>query len=93
MRVEWLPRAQSDLEDQLAWIAQRNPLAAVGMGDTVLAAIDRLSDHPALGRTGRVGGTRELVVAGTPYFVVYVSEASAVTVLRILHGAQRWPPP
>lgn len=37
-------------------------------------------------------GTRELVVLGTPYVVVYRIEAAAVVILRILHGAQQWPP-
>jgi toxin ParE1/3/4 len=67
------------------------PWAAVDIGDAVQAAVSRLADHPALGRTGRVTGTRELVVVGTPYVVVYSIEASAVLVLRVLHGAQRWP--
>jgi len=40
---------------------------------------------------GRVAGTRELVVVGTPYIVVYRIEPAAVVILRVLHGAQRWP--
>jgi toxin ParE1/3/4 len=34
---------------------------------------------------------RELVVIGTPYIVVWCVERSAVVILRVLHGAQRWP--
>jgi plasmid stabilization system protein ParE len=33
-----------------------------------------------------------LPVAGTPYLVVSRVEPDAVVVLRVLHGAQRWPP-
>lgn len=91
MRIEWLPGAERDLASQIEWIAERDPLAAADTGDAILAAVGRLGDHPAVARPGRVAGTRELVVVGTPYIVVYRIEAAAVAVLRILHGAQRWP--
>lgn len=91
MRVEWLPEAQRGLAAQLEWVAERDPWAAVDLGEAVHAAVGRLADHPAMGRPGRLAGTRELVVTGTPYAVVYQLEAAAVVVLRVLHSAQRWP--
>lgn len=92
MRVEWLPEAERSLTAQLEWIAEHNPWAALDMGDAIHAAVGRLADYPAMARSGRVAGTRELVVVGTPYMVVYRIEPSAVVILRVLHGAQRWPP-
>ena len=92
MRVDWLPAAERNRESQLAYIAERNPRAAIDMGDAIEAAVARLADHPEGARPGRVHGTRELVVTGTPYVVVYRVEPSAVLILRVLHGAQRWPP-
>ena len=92
MRVEWLPEADRNRESQLAYIAKRDPRAAIAMGDAIEAAVARLADHPESARPGRVHGTRELVVTGTPYVVVYRVEPSAVLILRVLHGAQRWPP-
>ena len=92
MRVEWLPEAERNRESQLAYIAERNPWAAINMGDAIEAAVARLADNPKSGRPGRVRGTRELVVTGTPTIVVYRVERGAVVVLRVLHGAQRWPP-
>jgi len=91
VRIEWLPEAARNLTAQLEWIAERNLWAAIDMGDAIHAAVSRLADHPAMARPGRVAGTRELVVVGTPYIVVYRIEASAVVILRVLHGAQRWP--
>jgi toxin ParE1/3/4 len=38
-----------------------------------------------------VEGTRELVVSGTPYIVVYRVMGKVITVLRVLHGARQWP--
>ncbi len=92
MKIEWLPEAVHNLSAQLEWIAERDPRAAIDVGDALHAAVARLADHPAIGRPGRVPATRELVVRGTPYLVIYRIEASVVLVLRILHGAQRWPP-
>lgn len=92
MRIEWLPEASRSLTAQLEWIAERDPWAAIDLGDAVHAAVERLADHPSIGRPGRVPTTRELVVIGTPYVVVYRLEQTSVLVLRVLHGAQRWPP-
>jgi toxin ParE1/3/4 len=91
VRVEWLPEAIRSLEAQLEWTAEHSPWAALDMGDAIYAAVGRLADHPAMARPGRVAGTRELVVVGTPYVVVYRVDPAAVVVLRVLHGAQRWP--
>lgn len=92
MRIEWLPEAARNLTAQLEWIAERDPWAAIDTGDAVHAAVARRADHPAIGRPGRVPATRELIVVGTPYLVVCRIEPNGVLVLRILHGAQRWPP-
>lgn len=93
MRIEWLPDAERNLTAQLEWIAKHDPWAAIDMGDTIHAAVGRLADHPAIARPGRVAGTRELVVIGTPYIVIYRIEATATVILRVLHAAQRWPAP
>lgn len=92
MRVEWLPEAVRNLAAQLDWIAERDALAAISIGEAVDTAVARLANHPWMGRRGRIVGTRELPVVGTPYIVIYRVEPASVVVLRVLHGAQRWPP-
>jgi toxin ParE1/3/4 len=44
-----------------------------------------------MGRPGRVSGTRELVIPGTPYIVPYRVRGGKLEILRILHATQRWP--
>jgi toxin ParE1/3/4 len=44
-----------------------------------------------IGRQGRAPGTRELVIARTPFIVAYRLHNETIEILRILHGAQRWP--
>jgi plasmid stabilization system protein ParE len=36
-------------------------------------------------------GTRELVLAPLPWVMVYVVSDETVEIVRVLHGAQRWP--
>lgn len=91
MRVEWTPRAGSDRENPIDYIAQDSPAAALNQLDEIEEQTDRLADYPKLGRPGRVKGTRELVVSRTPFIVVYRIRSGAVQILRLLHGAQQWP--
>ena len=91
VRIDWLPIAERDRDSQLTYVAERNPSAAISMGDSIEAATRGLGTHPNIGRLGRIVGTRELVVSGTPYVIAYRVEADNVVILRPLHGMQRWP--
>ena len=53
--------------------------------------VDHLRRNPQQGKPGRVAETRELVLAGTPYIVVYRIEGAQVQIIAVIHGAQRWP--
>ena len=50
-----------------------------------------LTQFPERGRPGRKSGTRELVLSNSPYLAIYRVKSAAVEILRILHGAQKWP--
>ena len=54
-------------------------------------AVAHLAEHPALGRAGRVPGTRELVISDTHYIIPYRVRRNAVEILRVFHSARRWP--
>jgi addiction module RelE/StbE family toxin len=73
------------------YIAQENPKAAQRIAVRVQEAVEHLREHPNLGRPGRLSDTKELVVSGTPFIVVYWIKTGAVQILRLLHHAQRWP--
>lgn len=92
LAVEWTEAAQGDLEALHDFVALDDPAAAVGQVLRVMDAVEELLPaNPGLGRAGRVKGTRELVVVGTPYLVAYRVRGGAVQVLRVLHCAMRWP--
>ena len=61
------------------------------MAGRVREAVEYLLDHPNLGRGGRLRATRELVVTGTPFIVIYRVRLDTVQILRVLHHARKWP--
>ncbi|HEY5056641.1 MAG TPA: type II toxin-antitoxin system RelE/ParE family toxin [Acidobacteriaceae bacterium] len=91
LRVIWTKQANSQLDGVYAYVSQDNPEAAEEQLELIGDAVENLADFPELGRIGRRDGTRELVITGTPYIVVYRLRLSSVRVLAVMHGAQRWP--
>ena len=91
MRVKWLRTALANLEAEAKYIARDNPAAAARVVSEINRAVNRLRHFPAMGRPGRVLGTRELVVPGTPYIVPYRFRSNAIEVLRVFHSARKWP--
>jgi len=87
----WLPSAQRDFDSIVDYIAEDDPRAAIEQGDEIEHQLACLERHPSLGKPGRVKGTRELVIARTPYVAVYPVLNERVEIMRILHGAQQWP--
>jgi len=91
MKIRWLDLAVDDLEQIADYIAQDNPIAANRMVGRLWASVKILASHPETGRSGRVYGTRELVVSQTPFIIPYRISNSEIQILRVLHGARKWP--
>lgn len=91
MTIVWSPRAIGHLADLRSYIARDNPNAANRIAGAVLDAVERLAELPNLGRPGRVPGTRELVVPGTPYVIPYRVQGDRLEVIAVFHGRQKWP--
>jgi toxin ParE1/3/4 len=89
MTVRWTPTALRDLDSLHAYIGNDNPAAAGAAIGRILAGIEALSQHPEMGRIGRVSATRELVLP--PMVVAYRLRRGALEILAIIHGARRWP--
>lgn len=89
--VVWSEEAYSDLEAIAEYISRDNPNAADRITDRLLEAAAVLGAHPNLYRSGRVPGTREVVVLPN-YILVYRVDADAVRVLAVVHASRRYPP-
>ncbi len=89
MRVAWRATARDDRRRITAWLAERNPTAAVRVARALATAADSLAALPTKGRPGRVLDTRELS-AVPPYVIVYRIDQAAGTIriLRIWHTSQ-----
>ncbi|HEY9641221.1 MAG TPA: type II toxin-antitoxin system RelE/ParE family toxin [Coleofasciculaceae cyanobacterium] len=89
--VKWLRQALKNLEQAYDYIAETDEDAAIALILKIQAATDQLSEFPMMGRPGRVDRTRELVIANTPYVVIYRVKESAVEILRVLHSSRKYP--
>jgi toxin ParE1/3/4 len=94
MRVRWTTDAADDLERICDYIAESRPDSARRVAQSVVERIGTLETFPRLGRPGRVQGTREIALPPLPFIAIYEIHETQdeVWTLRILHGAQQWPP-
>ncbi len=81
--------AADDLEKLRQFIERENPRAAAETVATLLRAARELVKFPGRGRAGRLPGTRELILS--PYIIIYTVDAGDLIVVRVLHGARKWP--
>ena len=51
----------------------------------------RCNDMPNRGRKGRRPDTREMLISGFPFVIIYRVGQEAVEIARILHTSQQWP--
>ena len=91
LTIRWTRQAIADVDHIYDFIAANNAAAARAMVGRIDRAVSSLVAHPRIGRSGRVAGSRELIVSGTPYIVAYRLRGRDVELLGIMHGARRWP--
>jgi toxin ParE1/3/4 len=91
LQIRWSNQASAQLEAAYDFLSEDNAPAAEKQLKIITRAVDQLANFPEMGRLGRVGGTRELVIQGTPYIVAYRLKGTIVRTLALLHGARRWP--
>ena len=92
MKVVWTDVAEEHLEALYFYIESENAAAARRLVVKVVDITNLvLARHPESGRLGRVEGTRELVISGTPYIVSYWIVRNQVEVLGVWHTSRSWP--
>lgn len=92
MNLIWSPEALQDLRNIRTYISQEDPKAAKTVVERILALVsEQLPANPESGRLGRVLGTRELVVSGTPFVIPYQVRDRDIIIYRVYHSARMWP--
>lgn len=91
MRVRWTRPALADLAEIHDYVATDNPAAARGIIRQIRTEVSVLSEHPAIGRAGRVAGTRELVAGRLPYVIAYRIGTREIAVVAVIHTSRNWP--
>lgn len=88
--IIWRDSARANLTQIIRYIAEEDPQAARHLKDRLESAVLPLAEHPYLYRSGRVLGTREVVVHPN-YVLVYRVAADCVEVVSVLHSRQEYP--
>ena len=84
MTPAWSAEAIGDLEAPRAHIEENDPAAAQRVASRIVHDVEvLLSKNSAMGRSGRVPGTRELVISGTPFVVPYRLLGDSLQILRV----------
>jgi toxin ParE1/3/4 len=93
MKVDFTPRTTRHLAAIAQYLTERNPDAARKVGGRIREIVELLADFPDIGHQGTLAATREVVVPGLPYVIVYRSEPKrdALVILGVYHGAQLRP--
>jgi toxin ParE1/3/4 len=91
MKLVWAHHAKRDLRELVAYIAEDSVQGAELVAERILKAASLLPKMPRSGRPGRVPETRERVVGRTPYILAYRIVSGRIRILRVYHGARKWP--
>ena len=90
--LEWTEQAVRQLDQAHHTIALANSEdVAARITMRIVTSVQRLATFPMAGRSGRVRGTRELVISNTPFIAAYAINQDRIVILAVYHGAQQWP--
>jgi toxin ParE1/3/4 len=92
VKITWAKRATRHLRSAYEfWRQERSEAAAELMLKRIFSVVELLEQHPQMGRTGRIEGTRELVLKPLPFLLAYRVRRNKIEIIAVLHGARKWP--
>ena len=87
--IEWTELATRQLDQAHDYIALSEIAVRITM--QIVTSVQQLATFPMSGRSGRVPGTRELVISNTPFIAAYAIDQDRIVILAVYHGSQQWP--
>jgi addiction module RelE/StbE family toxin len=91
VKIRWTRLARADIDAAFEYVVADSAYAAEQFLERMQQAVAILVRHPMAGRTGRIPGTRELIVPGTPWILPYRIRRGFIDILAVIHGARKWP--
>jgi toxin ParE1/3/4 len=92
MTLRWTPRAVADLEEISDYLIVAGPRVWEQLLDRLEHLADLLLDFPLMGKPGIVPETREFVLTGTPYVLVFQIKDDTVVIVSVRDSRMRLPP-
>jgi len=89
-RIRWTARALRRIDEIDAYIEEDDPDAAARVVARLVSFVDVLAELPTVGRTGRITGTREVVLSDIPYIFPYRVRQD-IEIITVMHASQKWP--
>lgn len=91
MLLFWTPRISRELATIIITISKENITAAEKFQERVTSLVTvKLKNQPFMGKSGRVEGTRELIITSN-YILVYKLDNKKIVLVSLRHVAQEWP--
>ena len=91
LKVYWSKATLEDFRLESKYIAEDNPKAAKKFIHQVQHQLKLLKTQPHMGRIGRIPETRELIIKGFCYLVIYRIQNQAIEIVAIFHAARQYP--
>lgn len=91
MKVSWSKRFAQHLRLEYEFLRSRESANAALVRDRLIQAAASLAQFPDRGRAWRIAGSRELVVPGLPYVLIYRVKGDEVLIISLFHTSRNWP--
>ncbi len=88
MKLVFTQRFRDELRREFQFIRELNSTAAEDVRRRIVQTVKRLPAFPQSGRSWRTAGTRELVIPGLPYIVIYEIDGGRILVLTLFHTSR-----
>jgi toxin ParE1/3/4 len=91
--IEWTESAWQDLDGITDYLLAEGVAfdAVEEYAKRIFKAPEHLTTLPGAGKPGRMPGTREWLIANTPYALIYDTPVGKVRILRVMHGSRQFP--
>ena len=91
LKIKYTRLVLQDLKAGYDYISHENPMGARQVMGRLEEILEHLKGQPFIGHKGRVEGTYEVFVSGTPFIIVYQVKSELLVIVSVLHTARKYP--